>query len=120
LPIITAIGRFIMRRGMNVKNVDWGAYKDELIANTDYRKFDEVIRMVISGTVRQREQLRAELTKLLQSERLVFGIHAAPTALITCVIFDYNGDHVHFLDASNGGYAMAAREMKSQAKALAG
>ncbi|HBH35459.1 MAG TPA: hypothetical protein DDW45_03410, partial [Gammaproteobacteria bacterium] len=27
-------------------------------------------------------------------------------------VFDYGNEHVHFLDASDGGYAMAARELK--------
>jgi len=47
-----------------------------------------------------------------------YGIHASPAAIITCIIFNYGTDHVHFLDGSDGGYTMAAKEMKRQLKAL--
>jgi len=33
---------------------------------------------------------------------------------MTCFIRDFGGEHLHFLDGSNGGYAMAARQMKQQ------
>jgi hypothetical protein len=114
LPLITTLGRFLMRKNVRLANVAWGNYKTTLITNTDHRKFDEVLRMVISGSSEQRARLRAYLEPLRQAGDLVFGIHAASTALLTCVINNYDNDHVHFLDASNGGYALAAKEMKAQ------
>jgi hypothetical protein len=114
LPIITTVGRIAMHRKMTLGAVAWGSYKESVIANTDHRKFDEVLRMVISGSENQRLQLRAYLDNRRQAGELLYGIHAAETALMTCVISNYNDEHVHFLDASNGGYALAAKEMKSQ------
>jgi hypothetical protein len=35
---------------------------------------------------------------------------------VTCLVRDYNTEHVHFLDAANGGYALAAKGMKAQLK----
>ncbi len=35
---------------------------------------------------------------------------------LTCLVADYNGAHLHFLDGSDGGYAMAAVQMKEQLK----
>ncbi len=114
LPLITTIGRIAMQRNMTLGAVAWGSYKESVIANTDHRKFDEVLRMVISGSASQRLQLRAFLDNRRQAGELFFGLHAAETALMTCVVNNYNDEHVHFLDASNGGYALAAKEMKSQ------
>jgi hypothetical protein len=37
---------------------------------------------------------------------------------LTCIVFSYNGNHVHFVDGSDGGYAMAARGLKAQLKSL--
>jgi hypothetical protein len=33
-------------------------------------------------------------------------------------VFSYNGNHVHFVDGSDGGYALAARSLKVQLKSL--
>jgi hypothetical protein len=41
-----------------------------------------------------------------------------PQALLTCIVFSYNGNHVHFVDGSDGGYALAARSLKAQLKSL--
>ncbi len=114
--LLVLAGKWLMYRKVKNEQVDWGEYKHHLIANTDYRKFDELLRMVISGTATQRQQLRNFLEQRRNDGQLVFGIHPAPTALMTCVISDYNTNHVHFLDGSNGGYALAAKEMKQQLK----
>ena len=89
-------------------------YKRNLIINTDYRKFDEVLRMVISGSEQQRQHLRSVLEEYRDRGQIAYGIHAAPSSLITCMVTNYDKDHVHFLDGANGGYAMAARELKRQ------
>ena len=112
------LGKFLMAENVKTKNVDWGQYKQNLIVNTDYRKFDETLRMIISGTSEQRKQLLACLEKLHDERKIVYGVHASPAAIITCMIFNYDTDHVHFLDGSNGGYTLAAKEMKRQLKEL--
>jgi hypothetical protein len=47
----------------------------------------------------------------------VFGVHAAEAALMTCIITDLQANHVHFVDGANGGYALAAKQMKAQLRA---
>ena len=118
LGLLVYLGKFLMIQNVKTKNVDWGQYKQNLIVNTDYRKFDETLRMIISGTLEQRKRLVAYLEKLHNERKIVYGIHASPAAIITCMIFNYDTDHVHFLDGSNGGYTMAAKEMKRQLKEL--
>ena len=120
LGLLVYLGKFLMIQNVKTKNVDWGQYKQNLIVNTDYRKFDETLRMIISGTLEQRKRLVAYLEKLHNERKIVYGIHASPAAIITCMIFNYDTDHVHFLDGSNGGYTMAAKEMKRQLKELGG
>ena len=118
LHLMRLVGNWLMKRKVQTQATNWGEYKQNLIVNTDYRKFDEMLRMVISGTQAQRQQLREQLQALREQGLIVFGIHAAPSSLITCVVTDYNHDHVHFLDGANGGYAMAAKELKGQLKNL--
>jgi hypothetical protein len=35
---------------------------------------------------------------------------------MTCLVFNRHGGHVHFVDGAQGGYAMAAAQMKAQQK----
>jgi len=118
LEFLAYAGKYLMHKKVKTENIDWGRYKRSLITNTDYRKFDEILRMILSGTLEQRSQLTVYLEQLHKKRKIVFGIHASPNALITCLVFNYDTDHIHFLDGSNGGYAMAAKEMKRQLKEL--
>lgn len=61
--------------------------------------------------------LRERLSAEHRAGRLCFGIHTSDTALMTCVIDGYDGNHVHFVDGADGGYALAAKELKGQLKA---
>lgn len=110
----TLLGRIAMR--FNIRG--WGRYKGLLIGSTDHEKFDDTLRMTISGRAAQRAALRNWLELQRQQGRLVYGIHAGRHALITCIIHDHFGKQVHFVDGADGGYARAALELKGQLAAL--
>jgi hypothetical protein len=116
LQVLRLVGIWFMTHAVQNDATNWGEYKQNLIVNTDYRKFDELLRMMISGTKAQRQQLRSILEDYRDKGKIVFGIHEAPSALITCIVTNYDKDHIPFLDGANGGYAIAAREMKQQLK----
>jgi hypothetical protein len=111
-------GWYLMKMKTETKNMKWGEYKSQVAANTDYRKFDDKLRQVLSGTSEQRQLLTAFLEETFQRRELVYGVHVASTALVTCLIFNYNGAHVHLVDSDNGGYSMAATQLKKQLKQL--
>lgn len=113
------LGWFFMKFKLNFAGVDWGMYKIDLAANTDYRKFDGVLRQVISGTAMQRENLIARLDSMHKKGKCIYGVHKSESALLTCLISNRSGEHYHFVDGADGGYAMAATEMKRQLKASA-
>ena len=94
-----------------------GAYRQEVAANTDFRKFDDTLRMVLDVTLEQKAAIVEYLSAQHERGRVVFGVHGAPSATMTCVITQREGDHVHFVDGSDGGYALAAKQMKAQIKA---
>jgi hypothetical protein len=94
----------------------WDKYKSTVYHSTDHEKFDDMLRMTINGT-QQRKQLRHYFEERHQAGDLVFGIHIAQHTLMTCIVFDRFGRQVHFLDADEGDYAMAAVELKAQLKA---
>lgn len=97
----------------------WERYKRIVIDTTDREKFDDTLRMLIAGTVLQRDELEAFLERKRQEGKLVYGMHVSRHALMTCLVFDRFGRQVHFVDGGNGGYAMAARGMKEQLKRAA-
>ena len=81
-------GWILMKMKIETKSVKWGEYKNDVAANTDYKKFDDKLRQVLSGTPGQREQLISVLDEKLQRREIVYGIHISQTALITCLIFN--------------------------------
>ncbi len=118
MRIQNVLGWVFMRFQMNVAGVEWGKYKDDLVSNTDFRKFDGVLREVISGTAAQRLALDAWLQQQYENNLCVYGIHTSQSALITCLVSNRSGNHYHFVDGADGGYALAAAAMKQQLKAI--
>lgn len=108
------LGWIFMKFKLNVCGTDWSKYQDVVAAATDYRKFDDMLRMVIAGDALQRENLTDYLEQKYRSGKLVYGLHVSDRALLTCLVFDRNGRQVHFVDGADGGYAMAAKEMKAR------
>jgi hypothetical protein len=120
LKLQMAVGYWVFPRNLRFAGVDWGEYQREVVENTDCRKFDDLLRQVLSGTARQREELTGFLQQMHERGELVYGIHAAPSALMTCLLFNRQGEHVHFVDGADGGYAIAALQMKRQLRGVPG
>lgn len=113
--LINAIGYYSFKTGRKDLRFDGQRYLSELVANSDARKFDEMLRMVLDSTDAQHNALAALLDAHRSKGEIAYGIHVSPQALMTCLVFSFEaGDHVHFIDGSDGGYAMAAKQMKQQ------
>jgi len=111
----TRIGAEAMRRNWKVQGTEWGPYSDAVLANTDHRKFDDGLRMVVVADELQLRELRRIGESMRNEGRAVFGMHDSAKALLTCLVFDRPaGNHLHFVDGAEGGYAMAAAELKQQ------
>jgi hypothetical protein len=106
------LGLILMRYSIG----KWGQYKNIILKTTDTEKFDDMLRMVISTEKSQTKELEEYLEKEYQNKNLVYGIHKSDSALMTCLIFQRHGKHIHFIDSSNGGYALAAKELKNRLK----
>lgn len=96
----------------------WGDYRKDLIQNTDFRKFDGAMKMVVDGTNDQRDRLTGWLEDQERQGRLVFGLHQSPSAIVTCLVFSHGAEHTHFVDGSDGGYAVAAKHLKHKLSLL--
>ena len=114
----TLFGRVLMWTGWETAETDWGRYREDLAAHTDDRKMDGTLRQVVAGTTAQRQELEAFLAEQYEAGRLVYGLDASDAAMITCLVFRYDREHVHFVDGAEGGYAHAARALKDREAAL--
>lgn len=112
-----ALGVLFMATDWSTSETQWGNYKEDLEAHTDYRKMDGTLRQVLAGTVEQREEFERYLQAQYEAGNLVYGLDASEAAMITCLVFQYEKEHVHFVDGADGGYAHAARALKERERA---
>ncbi|MFT6305985.1 MAG: hypothetical protein ACI82O_004340 [Patiriisocius sp.] len=90
-------------------------YSNEMQTNTDYCKFDDVLRMVLDCTPAQVSDIRVILDYMHATGDVDFGFFETEQALITCLLFDLNSSqHLHFIDGDNGGFCSASLEYKQQ------
>jgi hypothetical protein len=114
--ITTLVGIRYMEKRVVTDDNDWGAYRDSVPRHSDYWKYDDTLRFVIDVTAEQKRALLDCFDRHERAGDIVYGVHAAPEALMTCVVFDRKADHVHFIDGGDGGYARAAKQLKQKLK----
>jgi hypothetical protein len=114
---IASLGRFLLWTRWRMPGFDGARYRDEVIAHTDFRKFDGTLRMVIDVTPAQLDALVALLDQRRAAGLIAYGLHTSTRAIMTCLISSHERDHVHLVDGADGGYAMAATALKRQLQA---
>ena len=82
------------------------------------KKFNDCFRQILAGNATQREALIAWLDQRFMARELVYGAHVANRAQMTCMVFNYSGRHLHFIDGANGGLSMAAKALKERLATL--
>ncbi|MBE9112293.1 DUF3095 domain-containing protein [Nodosilinea sp. LEGE 07298] len=108
------LGLGLMRFDVQAGGVDWGRYKADVRAASDYQKIDDMLRMVIAGSPAQTDQMVAYLDDRLAQGHLVYGVHISDRALMTCLIMNRRDRHFHLIDGADGGYALAAQQLKAR------
>jgi hypothetical protein len=118
IRLVVVLGWFLMRFGLKTEETDWSRYKPTLVRNTDVRKFNDVYRQILAGTAAQRDALTAWLEERYARRELVYGLHVTDRAQMTCLVFNYSGKHLHFIDGADGGLFSAAKAFKERAAKL--
>jgi hypothetical protein len=104
----------VMRFGIKVGSFIPAKYTRELIDNSDFRKFDDTLRMVLDCTLSLAEEIEEHLKASAANGILRYGTHRQQAAMMTCFTpSPTQSNHVHFIDGALGGYAMAASALKS-------
>ena len=115
---LVLLGWFLMKFGIRTSETDWGGYKQTLFRNTDVRKFNDVYRQILAGNTAQRSALDAWLAGRYAKRELVYGLHVTDRAHMTCLVFNYSGRHLHFIDGADGGLFLAAKAFKERSARL--
>jgi len=90
-------------------------YRQTVALNSDFRKFDDGLRMTIDCDRKTANMIKAVLKKAREDKIVHYGLHRQEAALMTCIVpSPKTDDHVHFLDGADGGYAQAAIALKAQ------
>lgn len=106
----------IMRFGISVGGFVPKTYVQQVVENSDFRKYDDGLRMILDCT----PELEGALTKVLAAAAAAgtvrYGLHRQDAAMMTCFAPSVTrSDHVHFIDGARGGYASAATALKAMA-----
>jgi hypothetical protein len=106
----------VMRFSIRVGAFIPAKYTRELIDNSDFRKFDDSLRMVLDCTPALAEDIEQHLIACAAKGIVRYGTHRQHAAMMTCFTpSPTRSNHVHFIDGAMGGYAMAASAMKRSA-----
>lgn len=111
----------VFRLGLKPFVIDPDRYSHSMRTHADYRKFDDMLRMVIDCSAEESERIETFLKEMFDRGKIYYGIHSSDTALMTCYVEHLDdGGHIHFVDGGGGGYAIAAVQLKEQMRAGGG
>ncbi|MGA2057267.1 MAG: DUF3095 domain-containing protein [Bradyrhizobium sp.] len=116
----TLFAYFVMRFGIKVGTFVPRIYVQQVVENSDFRKYDDGLRMVLDCTSDLDQTLSGRLTAAASAGIAKYGLHRQDAAMMTCFTPSaMRSDHVHFIDGARGGYASAATALKAMLAAQA-
>jgi hypothetical protein len=104
--------------GRSIGSFDPKRYREDVANNSDFRKFDDGLKMTIDIDEARFRKIEKRLEQAERAGICRFGLHRQSSALMTCIVASpVQRDHIHFVDGAAGGYAMAAAGLKAKAAA---
>lgn len=114
----TAFAALILKRKKPAGRFDPVHYLSVLSRNSDFRKFDDGLKMTLDCTPDVQEQIRRALDQAAEAGLVRYGMHAQESVLVTCIVPSVLEDgHVHFVDGAAGGYTQAAANLAAASAA---
>jgi DUF3095 family protein len=110
----TLVAFLIMRSGISVGGFVPQTYVRQVVENSDFRKYDDGLRMILDCTPELESALEQRLQAAAAKKVVRYGLHRQDAAMMTCFTPSaLRSDHVHFIDGARGGYASAATALKA-------
>src|SRR4030088_3138676 len=110
----TLFAYLIMRYGISVGGFVPKTYVQQVVENSDFRKYDDGLRMILDCTPELESALTQRLAEAAAAGIARYGLHRQDAAMMTCFTPSaLRSDHVHFIDGARGGYASAATALKA-------
>ncbi|MDB5500419.1 MAG: hypothetical protein JWR89_321 [Tardiphaga sp.] len=110
----TLLAFILMRFGISVGGFVPQVYVRQLVENSDFRKYDDGLRMILDCTPELERALQQRLAAAVAAGTIRYGLHRQDAAMMTCFTPSaLRSDHVHFIDGARGGYASAATALKA-------
>src|SRR6202140_1530141 len=114
VPAHTLFAYLIMRYGIKVGGFVPKTYVQQVVENSDFRKYDGGLRMILDCTPELERALTQRLAQAASAGVARYGLHRQDAAMMTCFTPSaLRSDHVHFIDGARGGYASAATALKA-------
>lgn len=114
--IRTVFAYVVLRFGIPVGGFVPKTYLKQLVENSDFRKYDDGLRMILDCTPELERALTQRLAAAASAGIVRYGLHRQDAAMMTCFTPSaLRSDHVHFIDGARGGYAAAATALKATA-----
>ncbi len=112
---LTFLYFIIMWTGLRVGRFIPKKYTREIIENSDFRKFDDSLRMVLDCSPELATEIEDFLNAAAAKGVVRYGSHRQQDAMMTCFTpSPSHPSHVHFIDGAQGGYALAAAALKQK------
>jgi hypothetical protein len=124
-PMLRILGEMFLSKTLlaingRIGRFDAQRYASDVSRNSDFRKFDDGLKMTVDLEPVRIQRLDARLKKAEADGVARFGLHRQDSALMTCIVATpLERDHIHFIDGAAGGYAMAAASLKAKLAAAA-
>ena len=110
----TLVAYAVFRLNIRLRNFVPRNYVQEVVENSDFRKYDDGLRMILDCTGDLAQALEQRLAAAASAGIVRYGLHRQDAAMMTCFTPSLDRrDHVHFIDGARGGYATAATALKA-------
>ncbi|MBR0717948.1 DUF3095 domain-containing protein [Bradyrhizobium liaoningense] len=110
----TLFAYVIVRFDLKVGGFVPKTYVQQVVENSDFRKYDDGLRMILDCTPELERGLSERLAAAAANGIVRYGLHRQDAAMMTCFTPSaLRSDHVHFIDGARGGYATAATALKA-------
>ncbi|MBP2548408.1 hypothetical protein J2858_001301 [Neorhizobium galegae] len=115
IRLLVALTALLHRLNIPLGRFDTRRYTRDVAANSDFRKFDDGLKMTVDVDEPHRLRIEKLLAEAEETGVCRYGIHRQDSALMTCfVLSPMTRNHMHFVDGGGGGYAIAASKLSGK------